>query len=182
MKDYLFQKYLLPAQIGDAVLNEWKEKHSVEMYNINRTRQGNTGCENIQTYALRESIFPRGMMPTQQANCLNCQDTPLYEVFPAVRKLINWAGEHRGGWSQIGRIIVAEMAANSEMYKHIDSGAYYDKFDRHHFVLQSEDTRFHWDEASVQCNPGDMWMFNNSVRHWVTNGTGKRMHLIFDAV
>lgn len=73
---------------------------------------------------------------------------------------------------RLGGILITRIPPGGQVQKHIDRGwhaAYYDKF-----ALQiSADPRqaFNFESESLVSAPGDIYTFDNSLIHWVTNAS-----------
>ena len=82
----------------------------------------------------------------------------------------------------LGRATLVALLPGSEVYPHVDAGEYYRVRDRYHLVLRSPagSVLTAGDEAVVM-REGELWVFNNKVRHAASNGADvPRVHLIFD--
>jgi len=74
------------------------------------------------------------------------------------------------------------LAPQKQVYRHIDTGAYYRVRDRYHFVLRSDggSPLTSGDERCV-LHEGQLWWFDNKLPHEAFNpGDTWRIHLIFD--
>lgn len=85
---------------------------------------------------------------------------------------------------QLGRATLVALLPESEVYPHIDTGAYYRIRDRYHLVLRSRaGSPLTAGDESVVMHEGELWSFNNKVRHSASNPSGeRRIHLIFDVL
>ena len=82
----------------------------------------------------------------------------------------------------LGRAALVDLLPKSRVYPHIDTGAYYRIRDRLHLVLRSpEGSPLAAGEETVVMREGELWVFNNKVKHSAENPSQEpRVHLIFD--
>lgn len=184
-KDYVHRQIEVDQQRVDAVLAEWKAQHSDEFYDISRSRETRSvALKRTRAYHLRHPDLTGAKVTGGDVtrNVLLMKDTPLYEKFPVMREFITYVGDLlQDGWSHVGRVFVSRLDAGASILRHVDEGAYFDELHRFHLVLQSSGSIFQWDNDSVQVNPGELWLMNNSIPHWIENTEQDRTHLIFDA-
>lgn len=73
---------------------------------------------------------------------------------------------------QLGGVLITKIPAGQECKPHTDPGwhaRYYDKFAIQ--IQSSPGQRFCFDGESLESKPGDLYFFDNSHSHWVTNPT-----------
>ena len=93
---------------------------------------------------------------------------PPANVLP-VRQLAQYLMSRYHG-ERLGGVLVTRIKPGQECKPHIDPGwhaRYYEKY-----AVQIEAApgqAFHFDGASLVTEPGDVFWFDNSYRHWVTN-------------
>ncbi len=82
----------------------------------------------------------------------------------------------------LGRATLVALLPGSRVYPHVDAGAYYRVRDRLHLVLRSAGgSPLSAGEETVVMREGELWVFDNKVRHWAHNPSEEpRVHLIFD--
>jgi len=104
---------------------------------------------------------------------------PVAWKLPAVRNLVFDVmrvveGEHLGG------VLITKIPPGGRVEPHIDQGwhaGYYAKFAVQ--LMGNEKQAFCFDDATLSAMPGDLYAFDNSRRHWVTNDSDSdRMTLI----
>lgn len=115
-----------------------------------------------------------------------CVDLPVYDQLPQVRRLVMDMFNAVGG-TRLGRVIINRMQPGGRIYKHADTPAHADYWQRHHLVLQSAPgVVFTAGEESVYMAPGDFWYFNNGkapdrpAHEVINNSAVERIHLIVD--
>lgn len=98
---------------------------------------------------------------------------------PSVRKLVDQVIDLTG-YDKLGGVLITRICPHGEVKPHIDNGwhaRYYDKFAVQ--LMSNDEQGFHFDSGSLVTKPGDLYTFDNSYTHWVTNPTDEyRMTLI----
>ena len=86
--------------------------------------------------------------------------------------------------AELGRATLVALLPESKVYSHVDTGAYYRIRDRYHLVLRSRGgSPLTAGDDTVVMREGELWVFNNKVRHWANNPSSEpRIHLIFDVL
>jgi hypothetical protein len=103
--------------------------------------------------------------------------------FPCLMKLLHdFATEVGCGSLQLARLV--RLKPRGHVYPHVDCGLYYLIRDRYHLVLQSPAGSRMQCESQVQMwYPGQLWWFNNHVKHQAFNEADQsRIHIIFDVL
>lgn len=81
------------------------------------------------------------------------------------RMLMAWTGGE-----QIGGVLITRIPAGSQVYPHVDQGwhaGFYDKFAVQ--VAAAPKQTFRFVDQELVTLPGDLFWFDNSHSHWVTN-------------
>ena len=82
--------------------------------------------------------------------------------------------------SRLGGVLITRIDPHGQVNPHIDSGwhaRFYDKYAIQ--LMANEKQAFHFDDCSLVTKPGDLYTFDNSKTHWVTNDSDDyRMTLI----
>lgn len=104
---------------------------------------------------------------------------PVIEKIPAVTGLVHKVVREVGG-RQLGGVLITRIPPGGRVEPHIDGGwhaGYYEKFA---IQLRGDDKQaFCFEDASLSALPGDLYTFDNSRLHWVTNDSdAERMTLI----
>lgn len=104
---------------------------------------------------------------------------PVVDQIPAVRELVSQVYRKVGG-RQLGGVLITRIPPGGRVEPHIDGGwhaGYYEKFA---VQLRGDERQiFHFEDASLSALPGDLYTFDNSRLHWVTNDSdAERMTLI----
>lgn len=82
----------------------------------------------------------------------------------------------------MGRAMVSRLDAGSTIFWHVDDGPYHEKHVRFHVPLVTNGGCLMYSGPnSVHMAQGQLWFFNNRVRHSAANwGRFMRLHLIFE--
>ena len=185
-KPYVFSVLQVPEDLRARVLQEWSAQHSDDWFNIDTSREKFAkALKDTRTYHLRIPDVPKESRTSTSStkDILACRDTALFQNFPSVRSLIDWAAFSSVGapWGTLGRVFITRLSADSCIGRHTDEGLYFSSLHRHHFVLSDSVSMFHWEGYSHSFSRGDLCLVNNSIPHWVENRGPDRTHLIFDA-
>ena len=152
-----------------------------ELWLSDTSRQSKIRCQR-QT----QNIFLRGPkkpLPPGVKNANDVQDSRLSiaaKMFPCTLEFCNSMARMQRG--TLGRATLVALLPLGRVFPHIDSGTYYQFRDRYHLVIRSSNgSRIATDSGEVLMREGEVWVFNNKVRHWAKNPSNKpRIHLIFD--
>lgn len=132
-----------------------------------------------------QSIFlRRGIRPRESDVQLNdvheSETTPAACRFPVIVDLLYRLAAQLGG--ALGRALLVRLAPESVVYPHVDEGAYYRVRDRYHYVIDSPSgSILTAGGETVTMKTGELWWFDNKQLHSSRNdGSGWRVHLIFD--
>jgi aspartyl/asparaginyl beta-hydroxylase len=104
---------------------------------------------------------------------------PVIDKIPAVRALTRTVFKHVKG-RELGGVLITKVPPGGEVRPHIDQGwhaGYYEKFA---VQLQgNEKQAFCFEDSRLSAEPGELYTFDNSKLHWVTNDSDSdRMTLI----
>lgn len=168
-----------------ALIEEWKRVHNDSFYDISTSREKmSPALGKTRTYHLRSPVIdPSKIVRTESTqNIIECQNTKLFTIFPVLQEFIDQVGQEMfGGWTTLGRVFITRLDANEKIGRHIDEGRYFNTLHRFHVPLESDGALFRWDDDQAVFEQGKLYMFNNSIPHWVENTGGRdRTHLIFD--
>ena len=83
---------------------------------------------------------------------------------------------------RLGRVLITRLAPGKSIAAHADEGECAAYYDRYHVVLQGlPGSIFRCGNESVCMQTGQVWWFQNSVEHEITNNSADdRIHLIID--
>jgi len=162
------------------------------LWNINTSRQRMAeALKHTKMVALRQPIPPAtsNLTSTNEWNQVTTiTNSKVLTSYPLFQELVEWLRTSllNSGASTVefGRIFFSNHAANSEIGLHTDEGAYFDYYDRFHFVIDQVDDEnvFHIREEDVLLQKGKLYWVNNHVPHWLKNSSSKdRINLIVDA-
>ena len=126
---------------------------------------------------------PRKPLPPGAKNANDVHESRVTRAaakFPRALAFCEAVAGDRG--AALGRATLVALLPGSRVYPHVDAGAYYRVRDRLHLVLRSaEGSPLSAGEETVVMREGELWAFDNKVRHWAHNPSEEpRVHLIFD--
>lgn len=109
-------------------------------------------------------------------------DYSAYAQLPEARALVMSIFAAVAG-ERLGRVLITRLPPGGHISAHCDGGSHAEYYDRFHVVLQaSKGSMFRCGGEELEMMPGEVWWFQNSVEHEVTNsGLIDRVHLIVDA-
>jgi hypothetical protein len=82
----------------------------------------------------------------------------------------------------MGRVFFSKLLPMKKVDTHTDQGAYFDYFDRFHFIIQAAENEFVVEDQCLSFDNGEFYWFNNHVPHsLINNSTNNRIILIVDA-
>jgi hypothetical protein len=132
-----------------------------------------------------QSIFLRGAVRVQgdpsSSNDIQESAPARYACrFPATIELLNRIATHFN--AELCRALYVRLLPFSEVLPHVDGGSYYLTRNRYHLVVYSIDgSIMTCENEQVIMYPGELWSFNNKLRHESKNASPEwRVHLIFD--
>lgn len=104
---------------------------------------------------------------------------PEAHKIPAVFDLVWKVFRHVEGY-KLGGVLITKIPPGGKVQPHIDVGwhpSYYEKFAVQ--LLGNKEQAFHFEGYSLSAEPGQLYTFDNSKTHWVTNDSASdRMTLI----
>ncbi len=154
-----------------------------EMWLADTSRQRKIRCQrNTRNIFLRA---PRKPLPPGAGNANDVHESriaPAAGKFPRTLAYCERVAGDLGGL--LGRAALVALSPRARVFPHVDAGAYYRIRDRFHLVLKSaEGSPLAAGDERVVMRRGELWAFNNKVRHWADNLSGEpRVHLIFDVL
>lgn len=108
-----------------------------------------------------------------------------YDIFQELCRWLESAFLKSGATNvEFGRIFFSKHMKNTKIGLHTDEGAYFDYYDRFHFVIEQTDNMniFHIRDESIELLTGKLYWVNNHVPHWLENlSDTDRINLIVDA-
>ncbi len=152
-----------------------------EMWLADTSRQRKVRCQrNTLNIFLRA---PKKPLPPGAKNANDVHESRRMRAaakFPRTLAFCQSIAEEWG--AALGRATLVTLLPKSRVYPHIDTGAYYRIRDRLHLVLRSPGgSPLAAGEETVVMREGELWVFNNKVKHWAENLSQEpRVHLIFD--
>ena len=154
-----------------------------DLWFADTSRQRKVRCQrNTLNIFLRA---PRKPLPPGAKNANDVHESRLTRAatkFPSTLAFCEGVAVASG--ATLGRATLVSLQPGSRVYPHIDVGDYYRIRDRLHLVLQSPGgSPLAAEEETVDMREGELWVFNNKVRHSANNPSDEaRVHLIFDVL
>lgn len=104
---------------------------------------------------------------------------PCVEVIPSIKELAETVFDYVCG-KELGGVLITRIPPGGSVEPHIDTGwhaGYYEKFAVQ--LKGNKDQAFCFESDELRPLPGDLYTFDNSKTHWVTNESNEdRMTLI----
>ena len=70
----------------------------------------------------------------------------------------------------LGGVLITRIPPDARIKPHTDASWHVDYYDKFYLSLQAAPgATFHTDTEAIEPKVGDLWRFDNRVRHWVTN-------------
>jgi hypothetical protein len=94
---------------------------------------------------------------------------PPADVLPSAKRLAKTVMGIVGG-DRLGMVLITRIPPGGRVAPHVDAGwhaRYYDKYAVQ--IKGNADQAFHFEGESLSAEPGDLYAFDNSKLHWVTN-------------
>jgi hypothetical protein len=157
------------AELGQLTAEDWEQnsRHNMQVQS--------------ETRAIELSVREASGVRSRHNQYLRASDN--VRKFPSLMKWLNEISATQGeGMLQLARIV--KLLPHGQVYPHVDRGVYYMIRDRYHLVLQSTcGSRMQCEDQISIWHPGEVWWFNNHVRHQAFNDSSEeRIHVIFDVL
>ncbi len=104
---------------------------------------------------------------------------PAYYMLPQARSLIFGVMALVDG-ERLGGVIITKIPSGGRIAPHIDQNWHVDYYDKFYLSLRSAPgANFYCGDEFINPKPGDLYLFDNRVEHWVENDSpSDRMTLI----
>lgn len=98
---------------------------------------------------------------------------PSVAVLPEVKEIaFQLMGLVRG--ERLGGILITRIPPGKQCFPHIDGGWHASYYDKYAIQIQGNaEQAFCFDNESFSAAPGDVYWFDNSTSHWVTNNSNE---------
>lgn len=94
---------------------------------------------------------------------------PCIEVLPSVEKIVIDVMK-TVGCERLGGILITKIPPGGQVKPHIDSGWHAETYDKFAVQIQGNDKQaFHFEDCQLSPKQGELYTFDNSKLHWVTN-------------
>ncbi len=154
-----------------------------DMWSADTSRQRKVRCQRHT-----RNIFLRAPKKPLPPGARNANDVHESRLAPAARRFpLALAFCERVAAeldAELGRATLVTLLPKSQVYPHVDAGAYYRVRDRLHLVLKSpRGSPLTAGGETVVMREGELWAFDNKARHFADNPSSEpRVHLIFDVL
>jgi aspartyl/asparaginyl beta-hydroxylase (cupin superfamily) len=104
---------------------------------------------------------------------------PVIAKIPAVWSLVRKIRRHIGA-NELGGVLITKIPPGGRVAPHIDGGWHAGHYAKYAVQLMgNKDQAFCFEDSELRPEPGDLYTFDNSKLHWVTNDSDSdRMTLI----
>jgi len=73
---------------------------------------------------------------------------------------------------RLGGVLITKLSPGGKIKPHTDAGWHASYYDKYYIPIQNKKgSVFGFEDGIITPEEGDVWWFNNSVRHWVENNT-----------
>lgn len=159
----------LPVQELHAELISMK---NADLWNAHRTRTRQYAHSRVDDIWVRYNAWENFDPEKGLAEFNKEHDSvwyPAWKRLPALRPIIFEVMRFVDG-ERLGGVLITRIPPGSQVHPHRDLGwhaGYYDKFAVQ--VAAHEKQAFHFEGEELVTEPGDLFTFDNSKTHWVTN-------------
>lgn len=154
-----------------------------ERWLADTSRQRNVGCQrDTLNIFLRTARKP---LPPEAKNANDVHESATTRMAAHFPETLGYCARiARDGEATLGRATLVMLRPGGRVLPHVDAGAYYAARDRLHLVLRSsEGSPLTAGDETVTMRTGELWAFDNKVRHSAHNPSAEpRVHLIFDVL
>lgn len=71
---------------------------------------------------------------------------------------------------RLGGVLITKIPPGGKIERHTDSGWHAGHYDKFYVPIQNDvGSKFCWDDMEIDPRPGEVWWFDNSIPHWVSN-------------
>lgn len=116
------------------------------------------------------------------SDIIECIDTKSRIFFPAINDLIDWIYAYVNG-IRLGRIMIVNLKAHSNIDLHVDPGRYFENHYRFHvpFITNKNINFISTNKNKIHMPAGHLSQLNNRISHGVLNfSETDRVHMIVD--
>jgi hypothetical protein len=96
---------------------------------------------------------------------------PICEELPAARELAEAVSADQQAL-QIGMVLITRIPPGKQVYPHVDGGWHARTFEKFALTIKADDEQaFFFENEYLVTHPGDLFWFDNSQPHWVSNNS-----------
>ena len=75
---------------------------------------------------------------------------------------------------RLGGVLITKIPPGGEIKPHVDAGWHAEYYEKYYVPIKNEKgAKFHFEDAVLEPKQGEVWNFDNSKLHWVTNGSAE---------
>lgn len=98
---------------------------------------------------------------------------PVIHKLPAIRELAMRAMVDFG-YAVLGGVLITRIPPGKQVYPHSDHGWHARRYEKLCVQIKGDQRQaFHFNDVSLSANDGDVYWFDNSFVHWVTNDSDR---------
>lgn len=72
----------------------------------------------------------------------------------------------------LGAVLITKIPPGKQVYAHVDQGWHAQHFEKFAVTIKGDDEQaFFFENEYLVTHPGDLWWFDNSFPHWVSNNS-----------
>lgn len=171
-----FEKICKGIPVGD-VMAELKDHPELwDQHGIRKTAPGtpHAGMSDIWVRYNDSMPFLQGKRPWSEFNDAHVPvNYPAWDALPSLRRIVFGLMALVEG-EMLGGVLITKIPPGHRIEPHVDEGWHVEYFDKFYLSLQSAPgAAFHCKhddtEESIEPDAGDIYRFDNTKLHWVTN-------------
>jgi hypothetical protein len=76
------------------------------------------------------------------------------------------------GGDRLGGVLITKLPAGGRINPHTDSGWHAEYYDKYYVPIKNaKGSVFGFVDGDIEADVGEVWKFDNSITHWVTNNS-----------
>jgi len=154
------------GQRADVSALLWAIQQHPELWNehTGRTKSPDSPHREVDDIWLRYAADGITAQPHESVWYPSADALPVREIVYPLMAMLD--GERLGG------VLLTRIRAGRSCYPHVDHGWHASYYEKHAVQVQSAPGQYFCFEGErLEAKPGDIYTFDNSARHWVTNDT-----------
>jgi hypothetical protein len=75
---------------------------------------------------------------------------------------------------RLGGVLITKIPPGGDIKPHVDNGWHAEYYEKYYVPIKNEKgAKFHFEDAVLEPKQGEVWNFDNSKLHWVTNDSSE---------